>query len=143
MVAQNAVDPALPGLGAVIDRLTQATFDAATTTPYEAAVRRASSRVLVDRLTWLASVAPDTQVRAIASRKLQRLAARNGTASANELDAAHPLLIAADIKRFLERPAETARMQPTTNAPPGAPIGGDVPQNWLAAPTWCAWEDEP
>jgi Met-zincin/Domain of unknown function (DUF5117) len=142
MVAQNAVDPALPGLGAVIDRLTQATFDAATTTPYEAAVRRASSRVLVDRLTWLASVAPDTQVRAIASRKLQRLAARNGTASANELDAAHSLLIAADIKRFLERPAETARTQTTTNAPPGAPIGGDVPQNWLAAPTWCAWEDE-
>ena len=142
MVAQNAVDPGLPGLGAVIDRLTQATFDAVTTTPYEAAVKRASSRVLVDRLTWLASVAPDSQVRAIASRKLQRLAARSGTATANELDTAHALLIAADIKRFLERPAETARTQTTTNAPPGAPIGGDVPQNWLAAPTWCVWEEQ-
>jgi hypothetical protein len=142
MVAQNAVDPALPSLGDVVDRLTQATFASVTTTPYEAAVKRASSRVLVDRLMWLASVAPDSQVRAIASRKLQRLAARNGTATANELDTAHALLIAADIKRFLERPAETARMPTTTNAPPGAPIGGDVPQNWLATPTWCLWEDE-
>ena len=150
MVAQNAVDPTLPGLGAVIDRLTQATFDAVTTTSYEAAVRRASSRVLVDRLTWLASVAPDSQVRAIASRKLQRLAARPATASRvqkdpayeSELDAAHAQLIAADIKRFLERPAETARMPTTTYAPPGAPIGGDVPQNWLATPVWCVWEDE-
>ena len=31
MVAQNAVDPTLPGLGEVIDRLTKATFDAVTT----------------------------------------------------------------------------------------------------------------
>jgi hypothetical protein len=140
MVAQNAVDATLPGLGDVIDRLTQATFDAVTATPYEAAVRRASSRVLVDRLTWLASVAPDSQVRAIASRKLQQLAAR-AAPTANELDAAHAMLVAADIKRFLERPAETARMQTTTAAPPGAPIGGDVPQNWLATPAWCVWDE--
>jgi hypothetical protein len=81
-------------------------------------------------------------VRAIASRKLQRLAARIGVATGSELDIAHALMIAADIKRFLDRPAETARMQATTSAPPGAPIGGDVPQNWLAAPTWCVWQDE-
>ena len=37
MVAQHAVNPALPGLEDVIDRLTAATFDAAATTPYEAA----------------------------------------------------------------------------------------------------------
>ena len=49
MVAQNAVDQALPGLGEVIDRLTKATFDAGDRTPYEAEVRRAIERVLVDR----------------------------------------------------------------------------------------------
>jgi hypothetical protein len=144
MIAQNAVDATLPGLGEVIDRLTKATFDAVTADPYEAAVRRASSRVLVDRLTWLAAVAPDSQVRAVASRKLQRLAAR-GTAAppnGNELDAAHLILIAGDIKRFLERPAATAPMSTTTAAPPGAPIGGDVPQNWLAIPTWCVWDEQ-
>ena len=41
MVAQHAVDPAMPGLEDVIDRLTSATFDVPTTTGYEAAVRRA------------------------------------------------------------------------------------------------------
>jgi hypothetical protein len=141
MVAQNAVDPALPGLGEVIDRLVRATFDAVTATPYEAAIRRASERVLVDRLTWLANVASNGQVRAIASMKLQRLAARIAVPGAKpENDVAQHTLLAADIKRFLERPAETARMLPTPSAPPGAPIG-DFPQNWLAPPTWCEWNE--
>ena len=140
MVAQNAVDSTLPGLGEVIDRLTKATFDAATTTGYEAAVRRVASRVLVDRLTWLSTVAPNSQVRGIASLKLRRLQTRLSAPGANELDTAHNTLLAADIKRFLERPAETARLMPPPNAPPGAPIGGDVPQNWLARP-WCDWEN--
>jgi hypothetical protein len=142
LVAQNAVDSTLPGLGEVIDRLTKATFDAAAATSYESAVRRVSSRVLVDRLTWLATVAANTQVRGIAARKLERLQARLRTPAANELDASHHALLAADIKRFLERPAETARLMPPPNAPPGAPIGGDVPQNWLAAPDWCLWEQQ-
>ena len=140
MVAQNAVDSTLPGLGEVIDRLTRATFDAETASDYEAAVRRASSRVLVDRLTWLATVSPNTQVRAIASAKLSALQTRVAKAKGNELDAAHNALLAADIKRFLERPAETAQMLPPPGAPPGAPIGGDIPQNWLALPSWCEWE---
>ena len=140
MVAQNAVDPKLPGLGEVMDRLTRATFDAETANDYEAAVRRASSRVLVDRLTWLATVSPNTQVRAIASAKLRGLQTRMGSAKGNDLDAAHSALLAADIKRFLERPAEIAQMMPAPGAPPGAPIGGDIPQNWLALPSWCDWE---
>jgi hypothetical protein len=142
MVAQNAVDSTLPGLGDVIDRLTRATFDAVTASPYEAAVRRAASRVLVDRLTWLAIVAPDSQVRAVAARKLKALSARTGAAG-NEADIAHYSLIAADVKRFLERPAEVTRLNTTTAAPPGAPIGGDVPQNWLQPPVWCVWDDTP
>ncbi len=55
MVAQHAVDPSLPGLEEVIDRLTKATFDAPAATPYEAEVRRAEERVLVDRVMWLAT----------------------------------------------------------------------------------------
>ena len=55
MVAQHAVDPALPGLEEVIDRLTKATFDAPAAAPYEAEVRRAEERVLVDRVMWLAT----------------------------------------------------------------------------------------
>ena len=139
MVAQHAVDPTLPGLGEVIDRLTTATFGAATASPYEAEVRRASQRVLVDRVTWLAAAAPNGQVRAIASLKLQRLAARLRAPSPNESDLAQNMLLASDIKRFLERPAEVAKMLPAAPAPPGAPIG-DLGQNWLATPDRCVWE---
>lgn len=137
MVAQHAIDPALPGLEEVIDRLTKATFDAPTASAYEAAVRRAEERVLVDRLTWLALAAPNGQVRAIASLKLSKLAGRSKVPAngASEADVAQRTLLAADIKRFLERPAETAKMLPAPDAPPGAPIG-DMPLDWLAPAPW-------
>ena len=44
-------------------------------------------------------------------------------------------LLAADIKRFLDRPAETMHVMPPPDAPPGAPIG-DMPFDWLATPPW-------
>ena len=120
----------------MIDRLTAATFDVATASPYEAAVQRAEQRVLVDRVMWLAAAAPNGQVRAIASLKLSKLATRLRTGVAKtEADNAQRTLIAADIKRFLERPSEVAKMLPAPDAPPGAPIG-DMPLDWLAAPPW-------
>jgi hypothetical protein len=135
MVAQFAVDQSLPGLGEVIDRLTKAAFDQPTTGTYEAEVRRAIERVLVDRVMWLATASPNSQVRAIASLKLQKLAARlRAEVGRTESDQAQHTLIAADIKRFLERPvAEGSRVIPAAPAPPGAPIG-DMPQDWLARP---------
>jgi hypothetical protein len=134
MVAQHAVDPSLPGLAEVIDRLTKATFGATTATPYEAEVKRAEERVLVDRVMWLATGAPNSQVRAIASLKLQKLAARlKATATTNESDEAQNTLLASDIKRFLERPGEIVRQAHAPDAPPGAPIG-DFPLDWLARP---------
>ena len=141
MVAQNAVDPSLPGLEEVIDRLTAATFDAPTSTPYEAEVRRATERVLVDRVAWLAQASPNAQVRAIASMKLQRLADRlRTTTGKTDADVASHTLLAADIKRFLERPyAEGARIIAPQPAPPGAPIG-DTGQDWLRRPEWCVWD---
>jgi hypothetical protein len=137
MVAQHAVDPSLPGLEEVIDRLTKATFDAPAANPYEMEIRRAEERVLVDRVMWLATGAANSQVRAIASLKLSKLAARlRGDASTNEAEQAQHHLLAADIKRFLERPAEIARVMPPPDAPPGAPIG-DEGEDWLApVPGW-------
>ena len=144
LVGQHAVNPALPGLEDVIDRLTAATFDASTATAYEAAVRRAEERVLVDRLMWLALGAPNSQVRAIASLKLSKLATRLRTAAARtEADTAQRTLIAADIKRFLERPLDPSKPVPlpAPGAPPGAPIGDPGP-DWLASPPWCAWNGD-
>ena len=137
MVAQYAVDQSLPGLGEVIDKLTRATFDAATSGTYEAEVRRATERVLVDRVLWLAGSAQNGQVRAIASYKLQRLATRlRAEVGRTESDLAQHTLLAADIKRFLERPAaDQQKVIPTSPAPPGAPIG-DLPQDWLARPPY-------
>jgi hypothetical protein len=149
MVAQNAVDQSLPGLGEVIDKLIKATFDQTTSGSYEQEVRRAEERVLIDRVMWLAGSAPNAQVRAIASLKLDRIAARARAAntatavgSQAEGERAHRLLIAADIKRFLERPmvdAAGGRIMPATPAPPGAPIG-DMGQQWLARPPACDWD---
>ena len=52
-----------------------------------------------------------------------------------DADMAQHTLLAADIKRFLERPAETAKMLPAAPAPPGAPIG-DTGQDWLSRPPY-------
>ncbi len=139
MVAQHAVDPSLPGLEEVIDRLTKAVFDAPAATPYEAEVRRSEERVLVDRVMWLATAAPNGQVRAIASLKLSKLAARLKNVASPEAEAAQSTLLASDIKRFLERPAEAAKMVPTEAAPPGAPIGGDTGMDFLAPVPMCTW----
>ena len=136
MVAQHAVDPALPGLEEVIDRLQKATFDAPVNNPYEVAIRAAEERVFVDRLTWLAGAAPNSQVRAIATLKLSKLRTRlAASVAAQEFEQAQNLLLAADIKRFLERPGDVARMMPAPDAPPGAPIG-DMPMDWLASAPW-------
>jgi len=134
VVAQHAVDPSLPGLEEVIDRLTKATFDAPVASPYEAEVRRAEERVLVDRVQWLATDASNGQVRAIATLKLSKLANRlKGETSANEAEQASHMLLAADIKRFLDRPAAVAHIMPPPDSPPGAPIG-DTGMDWLARP---------
>ena len=131
MVAQHSLDPKLPGLDEAIDRMTKATFDAPVGSPYEAEIRRAEERVLVDRTMWLASGAPNGQVRAIASWKLGKLAARlKAEATQSEAEQAQHTLLAADIKRFLERPAETMRVMPVAEAPPGAPIGGEPEMDW-------------
>ena len=50
-------------------------------------------------------------------------------------NAAMHALLAADIKRFLERPMEPIKTPSTYEAPPGAPIG-DYPNDWLAPPSW-------
>ena len=135
MVAQHAVDPSLPGLEEVIDRLAKATFDAPVASPYQAEIRRAEERVFVDRVMWLATGASNSQVRAIAAWKLAKLAAHLKTeAVSGEAEQAQHALLAADIQRFLDRPADPAQPMPAPGAPPGAPIGGDSGMDWLAPP---------
>jgi hypothetical protein len=64
------------------------------------------------------------QVRAIASQALKtRMSTASSTPGLTGERAAHATLLAADIKRFLERPSVPATRIETPEAPPGAPIG--------------------
>jgi hypothetical protein len=137
MVAQHAVDPTLPGLEEVLGRLTDATFGATAQNPYEEEVRRAGERVLVDRVTWLATAAPNGQVRAIANLWLETLQERlDDEVAASEADRAHRELLADEIERYLTRTTEAPTAIAPPFAPPGAPIG-DGDRGWLdPAPLW-------
>ena len=142
MVAQHALDPTLPGLSDVIESLRKATFDAAAATPYEQEIRRATARVLTERLMALATSAPMPQVRAVATAALSGL--RNTpfrfSGQASREDGAAEAMNDADITRFLERPLAPITMPTLPDAPPGAPIGGDSGMDWLARPSWCSWD---
>lgn len=144
MVGQHALDPTLPGLTDVIESLRKATFDAAAATPYEQEIRRATARVLTERLIALAANAPMPQVRAEASNVLIRIQVGGGGFRARlgvEADLMAQGLLAADIKRFLERPLAPITLPALPDAPPGAPIG-DPGFDWLAPPPWsCGWVD--
>ena len=140
MVEQHALDSTMPGLHGVIDRIFAATFAAAPADAYEAEVQRAVQRVLVERMMTLATGADMSQVRAIVTAKLK---ARAGTMSGvgTAPAAAHTALLAADIKRFLDRPATPATPTAIPTAPPGAPIG-DPGMDWLRhTEPVCSWED--
>ena len=129
LVEQHALDHALPGLDAVIDRLVAATFKAVPASRYEAEIARATQRVVVEHLMTLATESPMSQVRAIATWKLrQRMG--GGAVAADSGDGAHAQLLAADIKRFLERPSAPIPGMEIPSAPPGAPIG-EPAMDWL------------
>jgi hypothetical protein len=148
LVEQKALSPTLPGLEDIIDALNRASFGASARTPYEAEVKRAVERVVVDELIDLAGTAPMSQVRAIATLQLQRRAAaltRPSPASIDVRDGgtqAHAALLAADIKRFLERPATAVAVRTAAPAaPPGAPVG-EPAMDWLhRVEPPCSWYD--
>ena len=141
MVAQHAVDPSLPGLDDVIKALRIATFMAPAATPYEQEIRRATSRVLAEQLMALAGGASMPQVRAIATQQLEGLPTTGMPAPPTRDDSAFRTLLAADVKRFLERPLAPVTAPAAADAPPGAPIG-DPGMDWLARPAWsCGWDD--
>jgi hypothetical protein len=139
LVSQSAYDATLPSFGDVVDRLIAAILDERPAGAYAAEVHRAVSRALVERLITLAGDAPMPQVRAIATSRLRRIAARLKAAppTVGDAQAAHGQLIQADIARFLERPYPQAKPATPATVPPGAPIGG-VGSAWGATDdAWC------
>ncbi len=140
LVQQNAIDPTLPGLDEVIDVLQGATFGAAARDGYEAEIRRATQRVLVEQLMLLAERAQMPQVRAIATLRLERLTEQGLKASRNTADAdvAHQTLLAREIRRFLDRPTTPYTPPVAPEPPPGAPIG-EPALDWLGGGAAAWW----
>jgi hypothetical protein len=138
LVEQKAVDPTLPGLEDVVEAIRVATFGAATRTPYEAEIKRATERVFVDELMNLAAGSPMAQARAVATLYLQRLASQPG-GGPTVMEQAQAALLTNDIKRFLERPHTNADNRQSPVVPPGAPLG-DPGMDWLhRVARYCDW----
>ena len=130
LVEQQALDRTMPGLHGVIDALLGATSGKPYANAYEAEIGRVVQRVVVEQLMNLAANAPMPQVRAIATAKLKQASTAASAVTTNSPAGAHAQLIAADIKRFLERPAQPAAPMTLPDAPPGAPIG-EPAMDWL------------
>jgi hypothetical protein len=138
LVQQHALDTTLPGLETIVDRLVASTFGVESANAYEVEIARAVQRVVVEHLMTLAADAEMPQVRAIATQKLQQRQQRLAGAAASA--SAHASLLAADIKRFLDRPFAPATRTDLPTAPPGAPIG-DPGMDWLGRmEPFCGWE---
>jgi hypothetical protein len=141
LVEQRALDPALPGLEEVLDELLTTVQRARATSPYEAEIRRAVERVVVEQIMELAAMARMPQVRALATHRLERLASARTVAAgtpANDAEAAHLALLVRDVRRFLDRPAGPYAAPAPPGIPPGAPIGQPA-LDWVRAPARLEW----
>ncbi|MGB0543205.1 MAG: zinc-dependent metalloprotease [Longimicrobiales bacterium] len=151
MVEQKVFDSSLPGLGDVLGRLIDASFGTQPSGAYERAVQQAVQGVVVHRIQMLAASAPMPQVRAVSTMVLRQL-------NENLMEMAdsdpHASLMAMEIQRFMDRPANVVEAPDTPNAPPGAPIGqpaldwlgsvgiGQPAMEWLeATDASCPWDD--
>jgi hypothetical protein len=152
MVQQKALQPDLPGLRDVIDRVVENIFGIRFRDGYEIEVNRGVERVLVDRLMMLAAQAPMAQVRAESTMALKLLRQRvmSGSGTPELAQDAHYDLLCEDIRRFLERPHQPVTAPMAGSAPPGSPIGDpglswvgwdwSVPTNSWGSYDWWWWE---
>ena len=84
------------------------------------------------------------QVRAIATDRLSSRMAALRRPGATGDERAHRALLASDIERFIERPADAADSPQLPEAPPGAPIG-EPSLDWLRRlePPCTLWQMRP
>jgi uncharacterized protein DUF4953/uncharacterized protein DUF5117 len=125
-------DPGMPGVDEVLDAIRRQVFDAAApATPRLREVRRTVQHATVRRLLMtLGTPALTASVRASLEAALKRLAAdlRQGSRAVEPADRAITTMLAADIERFLGRPAPASTspataLSPPPDLPPGPPIG--------------------
>jgi hypothetical protein len=126
LFAFHARNPAAPSADEVISTMIASVYDRATaTTPYEASLRRAARRAVVDALLSLASnqrATPDA--RAVAESNLNRLASRLASVNVSDADdrAANGAVVR-DARNWLDKRIAPPRTTGVIPVPPGTPIG--------------------
>ncbi|HEX6626605.1 MAG TPA: zinc-dependent metalloprotease [Gemmatimonadaceae bacterium] len=126
MIAFHARNPAAPSADEVMRSMVESVFSSAkASTPYEAALRRASRRAVVDALLSLSSNPRATaDARAIAEDQLSRLSVRLTAASATDAeDRAANAAVVRDARNWLDRRIAPPRTTAVIQLPPGTPIG--------------------
>ncbi len=126
MIAFHARNPDAPSADEVMGAMIQSVYtNARATTPYEAALRRAARRSVVDALLGLsASPRATADARAVAEDNLNRLATRLSTASTTDAeDRAANAAVVRDARNWLDRRVAPPRTTGVIQLPPGTPIG--------------------
>jgi hypothetical protein len=126
LFAFHARNSAAPSADEVISTMIASVFDKATAaTPYEASLRRAARRAIVDALLSLASNPRATaDARAVAENNLNRLATRLAANNATDADdrAANGAVVR-DARNWLDKRIAPPKTTGVIQLPPGTPIG--------------------
>jgi hypothetical protein len=126
LFAFHARNSAAPSADEVISTMIASVFDKATAaTPYEASLRRAARRAIVDALLSLASNPRATaDARAVAENNLNRLATRLAAGNATDADdrAANGAVVR-DARNWLDKRIAPPKTTGVIQLPPGTPIG--------------------
>jgi len=126
VIAFHARNAASPSADEVMSTMIGSVFDkAAASTSYEASLRRAARRAVVDALLSLAANPRATaDARAVAESNLNRLATRLAAGSATDADdrAANGAIVR-DARNWLDKRIAPPKTTGVIQLPPGTPIG--------------------
>jgi hypothetical protein len=126
MIAFHARNPAAPSADEVMGAMIESVYsNTKASTPYEAALRRAARRSVVDALINLSANSRVTaDARAVAEDRLNRLAVRLAALNAGDReDRASNAAVVRDARNWLDRRIAPPRTTGVIQLPPGTPIG--------------------
>jgi hypothetical protein len=123
IVAQQAIDPALPGFGDVLRQLRSKVFAGAAETPYHRALRELVQRSYVDHVMQLAETAEMPLVRAESRAALVSLLGTELREGAPGGASPARAQLAADIRAWQNGNYKPAEKKMRLTVPPGSPIG--------------------
>jgi hypothetical protein len=123
MVAQHAIDPALPGLGDLLKRIEGRIFASGSSSAYDGTLAALVQRAYVDHVLTLAESAEMPLVRAEARYALVTMLGTSLRPGVTGRASASNEQLAADIKSWMAGTYKPAEKKGKLTVPPGSPIG--------------------